>query len=277
MKTFLITIISLMTGVSAQATDATTWLEPTETLAAADRPDTIRDSSNDRNIILAALKGWQVAVGAGLELGGASPVPIPRSIRKINSFNPLLNLYLEGTAYKSFTPRWGMALGLRFETKGMKTNANVKNYHMAIIEDDGGHMEGGWNGPVITKYRATYITVPVLATYTFSNPRWMVSAGPYFSLMLNGDFDGYVHDGYIRTPDELGENVNVTHATYDFSNNLRKFQWGLQVGGSFHAYKHLYVNANLDWGLNGIFPSDFKTISFALYPIYGTLGFSYLF
>ena len=81
-----------MTGISAQAADATTWLEPTETTGNAVRRDTIRDSSNDRNIILAALKGWQVAVGAGLEMGGASPVPMPRSIRKINSFNPLLNL-----------------------------------------------------------------------------------------------------------------------------------------------------------------------------------------
>ena len=181
MKIFLITIISLMLGISAQAADATTWLEPTETTGNAVRPDTIRDSSNDRNIILAALKGWQVAVGAGLEMGGASPVPIPRSIRKINSFNPLLNLYLEGTAYKSFTPRWGMALGLRFETKGMKTNANVKNYHMA---NHRGRRRPTWRAVGTAqssrKYRATYITVPVLATYTF--PLFALdgfSAGPY--------------------------------------------------------------------------------------------------
>ena len=277
MKTFLFSIISLTMFTHAQASDTTASPAKAETSHIAVPHDSIRDSSNDRNIIKAALKGWQVSLGAGLEMGGTSPLPMPRSIRKINSYNPLLNLYLEGTAYKSFTPRWGMALGLRFETKGMKTNANVKNYHMAIIEDDGGHMEGGWNGPVITRYRATYLTIPILATYTFPHSRWMVSAGPYFSLKLNGEFEGYVHDGYIRTPDELGENVNVTHATYDFSNDLRTFQWGLQVGGSFRAYKHLFVNANLDWGLNGIFPADFKTITFSLYPIYATLGFSYLF
>lgn len=69
----------------------------------------------------------------------------------------------------------------------------------------------------------------------------------------------------------------MSHATYDFSNDLRRFQWGMQVGGTFKAYKHLAVTANLTWGLNGIFPSDFTSVTFALYPIYGTLAFSYIF
>mgnify|MGYP003547469596 FL=1 len=34
---------------------------------------------------------------------------------------------------------------------------------------------------------------------------------------------------------------------------------------------------NLQWGLNGIFPSDFESVTFDLYPIYATLGFSYVF
>jgi hypothetical protein len=58
---------------------------------------------------------------------------------------------------------------------------------------------------------------------------------------------------------------------------LRRFHWGVQVGGEFRAYKHLAVFANLQWGLNGIFPSDFNSVTFDLYPIYGNLGFSYLF
>jgi len=269
------------------------------TLMAQPNDGRLVDSSDDKNIMAAALKGWSISLGASAEIGGISPIPLPRSIRKLNSFNPLLNLSVEGAAHKRFTPHWGLSLGLRFETKGMKTDATVKNYHMRITETtqitatDGSTstkeqtMEGGWTGPVVTKARNTYLTIPVLATYTFSNDRWTLNAGPYFSILLSGEFEGNVYDGYIRTSgnqdgkeyiaDELGENVSVTYATYDFADDMRRFAWGLQVGASFRAYKHLYVNANLDWGLNSIFPKDFKTITFKMYPIYGTLGFSYQF
>ena len=43
------------------------------------------------------------------------------------------------------------------------------------------------------------------------------------------------------------------------------------------AYSHLAVNANLSWGLNDIFVSSFKTVSFNMYPIYLNFGFGYLF
>ena len=52
---------------------------------------------------------------------------------------------------------------------------------------------------------------------------------------------------------------------------------GLQVGGEWKAYKHLNVHADLTWGLNDIFKKDFKTISFAMYPIYLNVGFGYAF
>lgn len=59
--------------------------------------------------------------------------------------------------------------------------------------------------------------------------------------------------------------------------DLRKFQWGGQIGVSWLAYKRLSINANLEWGFNSIFNSSFKTISFSLYPIYLNLGFGYNF
>lgn len=289
MKKTIICLLSLIMALPALAQD--TERKSLAERSAAKTPDPAKDT--DRNLLAAALKGWHVSVGAGLNMGGMSPVPLPRSIRSLDSFNPLLNLSIEGMAHKKFDKHWGMDVGLRFETKGMKTEATVKNYHMKITENANGGvqtMEGGWTGKVVTRVHDIYLTIPVLATYTFRNERWTVNAGPYFGFLLNGDFEGHVHDGYLRTsgnpegvapadriPDELGENVDVTYATYDFGSDQRTFAWGLQVGGSFRAYKHLYVNAHLDWGLNSIFPDDFKTITFKMYPIYGNLGFSYLF
>ena len=71
--------------------------------------------------------------------------------------------------------------------------------------------------------------------------------------------------------------ANVTEATYDFSGDLRKFQWGLDAGAEWRAYKHLSVYADLTWGLNSIFPGDFESISFKMYNVYLNFGFGYVF
>ena len=45
------------------------------------------------------------------------------------------------------------------------------------------------------------------------------------------DADGNLtgNDAYIRDQNPTGERTEVSHATYDFSNDLRRFQWGMQV------------------------------------------------
>ena len=84
-------------------------------------------------------------------------------------------------------------------------------------------------------------------------------------------------DGYNPTLAISIEFTDDKIATYDFSDDLRHFQWGLQVGAGWRAFKHLNVYADLTWGLNDIFKSDFNTITFAMYPIYLNIGFGYAF
>ena len=89
------------------------------------------------NLVKAALKGWQMRLGGGLSLGGTSPLPIPAEIRAIDSYDPTLCIAIEGSVQKKIHHRWGIATGVRLESKGMKTDATVKNYHMEAREDDG--------------------------------------------------------------------------------------------------------------------------------------------
>lgn len=237
----------------------------------------------DTNLIKAALKGWHVRLGAGFNIGGTSPIPLPAEIRQINAYHPMLNIELEGLVHRKYGKHWGSMLGIRLENKAMKTDARVKNYHLVAYNTDGsGKIEGAYWGNVKTKVNNNYLTFPILATYSF-NDRWQVQAGPYFSYLINGNFTGSAYSksdddvSYIRQPNPAGPATEVTSADYDFSKDLRRFAWGLQVGGEFKAYKHLSVSLNLTWGLNSIFPADYESVTFALYPIYGTLGFNYLF
>ena len=51
----------------------------------------------------------------------------------------------------------------------------------------------------------------------------------------------------------------------------------MEFGGSYRAYKHLAVQARLDWGMNDIFHSNFESVTFSLKPIYFNLGIQYIF
>ena len=225
-----------------------------------------------QSIIHSSLHGWEYALKAGFSIGGTAPLPLPEEIRKIDSYVPSMAISIEGNATKWLDEKkiWGLTLGLRLETKNMTTEATVKNYGMKIINTTGG---------VKTKVKNSYLTIPILANYKISS-RWKLVAGPYFSYLLEGDFSGHVYEGHLRTPDQTGSRVDFSGesiATYDFTDNLRKFQWGIQFGGEWRAFKHLNVYADLTWGLNDIFKKNFDTISFAMYPIYLNIGFGYSF
>ena len=134
----------------------------------------------------------QYEVNAGTNIGGASPIPLPREIREINSYSPNLNLLLGATVTKwlGVEKKWGVALGARVGTKGMKTKATVKNYGMEIL-DDGNILSGRWTGKVQTKYHTQQLVIPITAVWK-ANKRLRVNFGPYLSYAFDNDFSGYV-------------------------------------------------------------------------------------
>ena len=223
-------------------------------------------------------------IQAGMNLGGFTPIPLPAEIRKIRGFNPKLNFTLQGSATYWFTKNkqknlWGVRAAIRLENKGMKADSRVKNYGMKIIGDGGEKVAGNWTGGVQTQVANSYLTIPVAVTYAL-NKKWEFSLGGFYSLAIDSDFSGYVYDGYLREGGATGNKVEFTAdnvATYDFSDNLRQSVYGIEIGSSWNASRHLNVFANLNMGLNNIFRSDFKTITFTMRPIYLNVGFGYVF
>jgi hypothetical protein len=230
--------------------------------------------------VISETSDWEYELKAGFNIGGASPIPLPVEIRSIDNYNPLFNGSLEGSATHWFgtSMKWGASAGLKIENKGMKTGATVKNYSMEII-DGGSRISGYWTGFVHTKYSTSMVSIPIMANYRF-NSRWKVRAGVYASYLFNKEFSGHVKDGYLREGTPIGEKLEFTDgktATYNFDKDLRPFQWGFQIGSTWLALHHFTLNADLTWGMNNIFKSDFKTITFKLHPIYLNIGFGYRF
>lgn len=98
---------------------------------------------------------------AGLSIGAATPVGIPASIRKIEAYKPGFQPNAEAGFTYRFARKFGLATALRFERKGMATQARVKGYFTTFNEDSGGKSEsvtGYFTGEVETKVRNSYLT-----------------------------------------------------------------------------------------------------------------------
>ena len=237
----------------------------------------------DANLIKSEKLGWEYEIRAGINLGGTSPLPLPREIRKIKSFNPKFNGTVEGVVTKWFPScGWGISGGLKLEEKGMETGADVKNYHTKVIKGDQ-KVEGYFTGYNNTSVNMTYLTVPIMAIpcllYSSISSPISLKLEP-LTRSTTTTTSSYVKDGCLRNGTPVGEKVTFSEdgrGTFDFSNDLRRMQWSAMLGCSWRAYRHFSVVADLSWGLTDIFKESFETISFNMYPIYCNVGFAYTF
>lgn len=242
--------------------------------------DSLYVPDRDKNLELMTTKGWEWQIIAGLNIGGAAPLGMPQEVRKVRSYNPDLNGSIEGKVTKWWGQdrRWGTSVGLKVESKAMEIDADVKSYHTEIIRD-GDRVSGYWTGFVNIKYSTTFFTVPLTVDYRV-NSRWKVHAGAFMSVRMDGEFSGYVKDGYLRSGVPTGEKIVYSddqRAAYEFNDNLRRTMWGIEMGASWLAYRHFSVNADLSYSFNNIFTSGFTTVRNTLHPLYLNIGFGYSF
>ena len=226
------------------------------------------------------LDSLQLKARVGYNIGGTSPVPLPETIRSIESYSLTPSFMVGFDAMLPLSQKWGVTAGLRFENKGMKTAVTTKAYFMEVVKGDQ-KMAGLFTGHVEQKVKQWMLTVPVQATYQLSN-KVMLKGGPYVSFLLSKEFSGIASDGHLRKDTPTGAKILMgakegEWATYEFNDDMRSVQFGLGIGADWQAHKRIGVSADLNWGLTGVFPSDFKTVEQTLYPIYGTIGVFYRF
>lgn len=219
----------------------------------------------------------QYTLRVGYNVGGNMPIGMPEEIRALNSYTPQLNPSVGGDAMLPVNDRWAAVVSLRFENKAMSEDARVKNYNMEIVKG-GEKMAGRFTGDVTTKTTEWMLTLPVQAALHINKVD--IRVGPYVSYLLNREFSGWAHNGYLRVDDPTGAKVLLGEASnergdYDFSEHMRRWHWGIGIGADWHFGKRMGAYAELNWGLSATMKSDFHTIEQTLYPVYGTLGLTY--
>lgn len=221
---------------------------------------------------------WTLKGRVGYSIGGTAPIGMPATIRKLNKFELKPNFSLGLDVQKNFWGKWGLQGGVRLENKGMGIDATVKSYYMDLVRG-GQSLDGRFTGRVKTDVTQYMFTIPVSATFQPS-ASVLLYAGPYLSVLTRKDFDGYVYNGYLRKGNPTGEKVEMgddegSRGYYEFENDMRPLQFGINVGADWRVWRRFGLYANLSWGLTGVFNSDFKTVEQTLYPIYGTIGITY--
>lgn len=215
---------------------------------------------------------------AGYNIGGTAPMGLPASIRSLDSYKLTPSIMIGLGVQKPLTEHWSLTTGLRLENKGMDIDATVKNYHMKIVRG-GQELEGMFTGKNHSEAEQWMLTLPLLATYTF-NDKVSLKLGPYFSYVRSRNFKGYAYDGYLRVGNPTGEKVELGVAdgdrgSYDFSEDMRKLQWGMMLGADWHFHKSWGAFVDLSWGFTGVFKHSFNVIEQTMYPVYGTIGITY--
>ena len=211
----------------------------------------------------------------GYNIGGTAPMGIPASIRSIDTYR-LTPSFMGGVdVVYPFTSKMGLQGGLRVEIKDMDGEVSTKGYRMKVKMDED-EMEGYYTGHVRQKVHMLMVTLPIQFRYELSHVVTL-KAGPYLSYLFDKNFSGYAFDGYLRKDDPTGAKVTMGSkegewATYEFPDDVRRWHFGIGVGADFTIYRGFGVSADLNWGLNGLMKSSFKTVDQTLYPIYGTIG-----
>ena len=226
------------------------------------------------------LDSLQLKARVGYNIGGTTPIPLPETIRSIDSYSLTPSFMVGFEAMLPLCQKWGIMAGLHFENKGMKASVTTKAYYMEVVKGDQ-RLEGLFTGHVEQKIKQWMLTIPVQATLQVSR-KVMLKGGPYLSILLSKEFSGIASDGFLRQGDPTGIKILMGDkegewATYEFDDDMRSVQFGIGVGADWQVYKGLGVSADLNWGLTGVFPGDFKAVEQTLFPIYGTIGVFYKF
>ena len=214
-----------------------------------------------------------LSLHVGYNFGGLAPVPLPNTIRKIESYSPGFSPVLGAEFDYSIDSKWGLGAGIGIDRKAMSVTDRVQYFHTQISMD-GASLEGDFSGTNTTHVRNVYLAIPLFGTYTTEN-HWRFKGGVYLAYLMDAAFEGSVSDGYLRKGNSLGEKVDVIYAEFNFKEDQKRFDFGMHVGAEKELRNRLSVAGNLKWGLIPVFPRSFTGMDFNMYNIFFDLGLNY--
>ncbi len=221
-------------------------------------------------------------VRVGLNLGATAPMAIPEGVSLI-SFSPNFNPVISFDRDFRLFDRFYLSTGIRLEYKGMYTRAKVHDFHTRVLQKDEesgavAEFKGNFTGENLTRVSLSYATIPLSLGWRFSS-RYSLALGGYVSYLITGSFSGGVEKGYAWTEPEEGSSIskkmNIDKAEFNFSNELKSWDYGLEIWGRHRVSDHFHIQAGFAMGLTKVFKPDFKGVSMPMRNLYGSVSICY--
>lgn len=223
------------------------------------------------------LDSLRIGIRIGYEVGGTLPTHLDNKIRHINNFDPGFNYSLGAEVSLPVGGRWFIHSGLRYELGSMDVDSRVKNYDIEVVRGDES-LDGIFNGNVRIMSAQRRFTFPLQAGFALSD-KVSLRGGLFIGVLTHKRFWGWAYDGYLREGSPVGPKIEMgrepgERGDFDFGEDMRYCQWGIDAGADWQFHKRWGLFAELTYGLNGLFHSGFHSVQ-PLHPMYGILGFSY--
>jgi len=208
--------------------------------------------------------------------GATTSLGVPPETREIKNSRLMYNYVFGCDVTMMLSEKWGINTGLRFERKGGNSCVVMKNFLTTItLAGEGTPTYGYFSGTVDNTFDCKYFTIPVQALYR-AGKKWDIRWGMYFSYNVSPSYTGIAYDGKIReNPTVPAVGVDDSHS--DFSDDVNRFDTGIQVGAVWTIWKGLSVNMDINWGLANVLDAPQSGMTMKVYNLYFCCGIGWRF
>ena len=216
-------------------------------------------------------------VSFGPKVGMMIGAPVPHGNAPEDATGkPLLGPNLGLLFGYHFTDKWAVFSELSFHEKGAKFESKLVNQEyideVVLVTPDGtvhrAEIKTIFNGKSNGELDNWYLSVPVLARYSFSPKFHLIGGGYYATLVMSNSKT--LAEGFA------GASTMLTVEEKDLSSEMNETDYGA-ICGVQYQFKPLVIDFRLSYGFNSIFRSDYKTINYPVRNVYTELSLAYLF
>lgn len=216
------------------------------------------------------------AIGQGLEFGikGGFTLGTPYGIAEEGAkgklgAGPTFGVFIRG----QLNFRWKVQAEFLYSKKGSTFKTPVEGDTLYKDEQNGQPytVHTIYKGWVEGEFDNVYLDIPVVFLYRL-NTKWNLLVGPQFSYLLKGKNKGTAD---IEVGDPENPFTTVEDEPFDQSEQLKKWDYGILLGGMYHLNNKMHIGLSVTTGLFSIYDKNYKYLDRTVRNIYlqASLGF----
>ncbi|SDK56880.1 Outer membrane protein beta-barrel domain-containing protein [Pedobacter sp. ok626] len=233
--------------------------------------------AQNRSAFFDSFKADKLVFRAGFNIGGIAPTSIPQEVRDIEGYKPITPFsFGVEIPFFQIDNKWELITGLNVKSNGMKAGAFVENFRGMINLENTPYQNifGYFTGSVKTNAHNWYLEIPIQVRYSF-NEKWKMLGGISFSNTISRSFEGGVRDAYIRLGAPTAQKIDVPNATFKTSSQIRKFDFGGQLGAECRINNIWDIRGMVNYGFTNVLNPPKENLPVSLHNVFFNLTAGY--